>query len=153
MEFNPKLINPVSDVEIYADVCPTIGTLMLAHYSTPAKHNPAVYKRDEQFFSTFPDRRLYLRPAIAGEFDVFKGWEAFKKLPVLWVLVSKLTEGTHEITPRYRGERFWKNHGTDDQTAAILIEIAEKGALKLSDWYSYVADERISNRDERKKAN
>jgi hypothetical protein len=153
MEFSDKLINPETDAEIYAEACPTLGTLMLARYSTPSRHHEAIYGADGLFFATFPERRMYLRPAYAGEFDPFNGWDEFKKMPTLWVLVLKLSDGFHEHTPRWRGNNFWTHHGTDEQTAATLVEIAERGALKLSEWYGYVSDKRNSNRDARRKAN
>jgi len=153
MLFNDKLINPDVDSSIYADACPTLGTLMLARYSTPTKHHKDIYAADNEFFSTFPDRRMYLRQAYAGEFDPFTTWEEFGKIPTLWVLVTKLSEGIHERTPRFRGQHFWTHHGSDEQTANVLIQIAERGALRLSEWYGYVSDKRASNSIARRKVN
>jgi hypothetical protein len=161
MKFNFNLIDPALDEEIYGDVCPTLGTLMLARYSTPTKHNPVIYRADNEFFDAFPDRTMYLRLAYLGEFDVLKGSMDSAEPPTLWVLVHKLSVGVHERTPRWRGTNFWKVHGTDEEIALLMVEIAERGALSLSEWYGYVSDKRVSNleakkaadRNARKKAN
>lgn len=147
MIFNEKLINPKTDGEIYSEACPTLATLTLAHYSTPnpAQHNPIVYGADGLFFATFPNRRLYLRPAFRNEFDLNVGEASFIECPKLWVLVSHLSDGVHEITPRWRGKPFWKELDTDKAVAQTLIVIAVRGGLALSEWQGYVQDRRISN--------
>ncbi len=73
MSLNPKLIKHDLDGEEYEHSCPTLGTLMVAHFSTPdpEQHNPLIYGADGLFFATHMDRRMYLRPAFRNEFDIF----------------------------------------------------------------------------------
>ncbi len=98
MPLSSNLVKHGIDDEEYADACPTIGTLCLAHFSTPTQHNEVLYQTDGAFFAMHPSRRLYLREALPGEFDIWTTTEAFESRPKLWILVSLLSEGFHERT-------------------------------------------------------
>lgn len=141
---NPSLINPELDEEEYANAVPTIGHQMLAHFSTPTKHNAIVYGADGLFFSMYPNQCMYLRPAFPGEFDVFTSNEDFARRPTLWLLVVQLAPGVHEITPRWRGKAFWngKDVVTDQSVAEVVMQMSERGGIHISEWYSWISDQR-----------
>jgi hypothetical protein len=139
---NPALINDELDAEEYANAVPTIGHQMLAHFSTPTKHNSVVYGADGLFFSMYPNQRMYLRPAFPGEFDVFTSNEDFARRPMLWLLVVQLAPGVHEITPRWRGHAFWHGMKTDQDVAEVVMQMSERGGVHISEWYGYIADQR-----------
>lgn len=147
MIFNENLIRPDKDPEIYEGIIPTLGTMLLPHFSAPSpeQHNEVVYGADGLFFATYPSRRLYLRPAFRNEFDVYTTEEAFQKCPMLWVLVTSLSPGYHEITPRWRGHAFWSGMETDQAVAEVVIKMSERGGLALSEWYGFVTDKRANN--------
>jgi len=147
MPLGDNLVKRPIDNEEYANACPTVGTLMLARFSTPTKHNTIVYGADGLFFSTYPSRRMYLRPAFPNEFDVFTTEEDFRERPMLWVLVTQSTPGYHEITPRWRGHAFWSGMGTDQAVAEVVMQMSERGGLNLSEWYGFISDQRIRKAD------
>jgi hypothetical protein len=153
MPLNEKLIKHGIDDQEYAKACPTLGTLMLAHFSTPdpAQHTSIVYGADSLYFSTFPSRRIYLRKAINNEFDLFESEFAFEQCPKLWVLVTQLSPGFHEITPRWRGRAFWSDLETDQAVATVLIEMSLRNGISLSEWLGFIQDQRIRNADKKKK--
>jgi hypothetical protein len=145
MSLNSKLIDPQLDGEEYENSCPTLGTLMVAHFSTPdpAQHNPVIYGADGLFFATHMDRRMYLRPAFRNEFDVFTTESDFQLRPVLWVLVSQLWPGFHEITPRWRGKSFWRDLESDGAVATALMKMSLRNGVHLSEWIGFITDQRI----------
>jgi hypothetical protein len=146
MPLGNKLFKPEDDAELQ-NACPTIGALVLAHFSTPTKHNTVVYGADGLFFSTYPSRRMYLRPAFRGEFDVYTSELDFEQRPMLWVLVSQSAPGFHEITPRWRGHAFWGGMETDQAVAEVVMQMSERGGLNLSEWYGFISDRRICKTD------
>jgi len=149
MALNPKLIKGEIDGDEYENACPTIGTMMLVHFSTPEpeQHNPVVYGADGLFFATNMTRRLYLRPAFRNEFDIFTSESDFQERPVLWVLVSQLWPGFHEITPRWRGKAFWNDLESDQAVAKALLQMSLREGLHLSEWMGFVQDQRIRKSD------
>jgi hypothetical protein len=139
---NPALINDKLDAEEYANAVPTIGHQMLAHFSTPTKNNSVVYESDGLFFSMYPNQRMYLRPAFPGEFDAFTSNEDFARRPLLWILVTQLAPGVHERTPRWRGHAFWHVMKTDRDVAEVVMQMSERGGIHISEWYSWISDQR-----------
>jgi len=139
---NPSLIKRGLDDEMYANACPTIGSLLAAHYSTPEKHREDLYSADGFFFSMYPDRRIYLRPAFSLEFDV----DEDPKRPTLWVQVMQLSPGFHQIIPVWRGKAFWNGPDADsDISVGILCyAFAQRHGMHLSEWYAYISDQRIN---------
>jgi hypothetical protein len=125
--------------------------LSLAHFSTPTKHNKIVYASDGLFFSTFPERRMYLRPAFPGEFDIYTSESDFEQRPMLWVLVWQSAPGYHERTPRWRGKDFWGGMETDLAVAEVVAKMSERGGLHLSEWMGFVQDQRIRKADKARK--
>ena len=93
---NPNLIKPELD-DRNENAAPTLGTLMAARFSTPNpdQHNLTVYGADREFFKSHPDRRLYLRDAFPGEWDVFTTTFEFEQRLSFTVLVAQLYEGFH----------------------------------------------------------
>jgi len=144
MTINPDLIKRDLDGEEYSNACPTIGMLMVAHFSTPERHRSDIYGADELFFSTRPDRRTYLRPAFRNEYDIDERETENVERPMLWVLVSQLAPGRHMILPVWRGRNFWNGPdcSTDEGVAAILLHMCLRGGLNLSEWMSYIYDQR-----------
>jgi len=144
MLMNPKVINEELDQDEYANAAPTIGTLMVAHFSAPTKHSAVVYEADGLFFSMYSDRRMYLRPALRGEFDVYTSEEDYETRPMLWVLVTQLAPGYHERTPRWRGKAFWNGPAvaTDEGVAQVIMRMSAKGGLSQSEWLSWIYDQR-----------
>jgi hypothetical protein len=100
---NPSIIKRGMDDEEYSNACPTIGTLMIAHFSTPERHRKDIYSADGLFFATHPLRRTYLRPAFKNEFDIDERETVNQERPTLWILVSQLVPGRHMILPVWRG--------------------------------------------------
>jgi hypothetical protein len=147
MPLGDNLVKRPIDDEEYANACPTIGTLMLAHFSTPTKHNTIVYGADGLFFSTYPSRRMYLRPAFRGEFDIYTSEQDYERRPMLWVLVSQSAPGYHEITPRWRGHAFWGGMEADQAVAEVVMQMSERSGLSLAEWYGFISDQRIRKTD------
>jgi hypothetical protein len=138
MSLNMNLVKPGIDDEEYQNACPTLGTLMLAHFSTPERHSADIYSADVLFFATHPNRRMYLRPAFPNEFDLTDSQER----PLLHVLVSLMSPGFHEITPRWRGRVFWGELETDQSVAEAVMKMSLRGGLSVSSWYGYFSDQR-----------
>jgi hypothetical protein len=154
MPMNAKLIKHELDSEFYELACPTLGTLMLAHFSTPDKHNAVVYGADTLFFTMHPSQRMYLRHAFPNEFDIFTSIEDFNERPTLWVLVSQMSTCYHERTPRWRGKAFWtgKNTETDQAIAEVIMQMSDQGGLRLSEWQGYIYDQRVRKSDTTKQS-
>jgi hypothetical protein len=154
MPIKESLIQHGVDDEEYANAAPTIGETMLAAFSTPdpKQHNPLIYGADCQFFATHPDRRLYLRYAFPGEFDIFTTLFEFEQRPKLSVLVTQLCEGFHERTPRWRGRAFWKGGDSDRDVANAILEMSLRGGLSVSEWYGFISDQRVRKSDAAKLA-
>jgi len=144
MPLNPNLIKTQLDDEEYKHAAPTLGTLMLARFSAPdsERHNPVVYGADGLFFATHPTRRMYLREAFPNEFDIWTTMEDFEQRPKLWVLVTLLCEGFHEITPRWRGKPFWRSGETDEAVTETVIQASMRGGLSVAEWYGFISDQR-----------
>jgi hypothetical protein len=147
MPINQSLIKHGIDDEEYQNAAPTIGETALAHFSTPSKHNDVLYQNDGLFFAMNPGRRLYLREAFPGEFDVWTTMEEFQQRPKLFVLVSLLSEGFHERIPYWRGRKFWKLTDSDMDVANAIIEMCSRGGLSVSDWLGFCQDQRIRKSD------
>lgn len=137
---NPDLIKHDIDGEEYSNATPTLGTLMVAHYSTPEAHRKDIYEADAGFFAAYPERRVYLRLAFAGEFDIGED----SNRPLLWIQVTKLSEGFHQILPVWRGRAYWsgKHAGSDEGVAKLLLEFAKRFGMSLGEWQSYIFDQR-----------
>lgn len=137
---NPALIKSDVDGELYSDACPTIGALMIAHFSTPERHREDIYGADGLFFATYPSRRTYLRPAFPSEFDIDENVER----PMLWVLVSQLSPGFHNIVPVFRGKAFWSGVDVDSDKGVgrVYLQMCLRGGVHLSEWMSYIQDVR-----------
>ena len=147
---NPELIKRDLDGEEYSNACPTIGTLMIAHFSTPERHRNDIYGADGLFFATHPERRMYLRPAFRNEYDIDENETNNVERPMLWVLVSQLAPGFHMILPVWRGRNFWNGpeSSTDEGIASILLQMCLRGGLNLSEWMSYIYDQRAHKADD-----
>jgi hypothetical protein len=147
---NPKLIKQDIDGNEYSNSCPTIGALMIAHYSTPQAHRADIYEADRLFFSVHPGRRMYLRPAFAWEFDVEESETQSQERPTLWVRVLQISSGFHEILPVWRGRAFWNGpqSDSDEGCGIVCLNCALHGGVNLSDWSAYISDARTRNADE-----
>lgn len=146
---NPELIKRDLDGEEYSNACPTIGTLMVAHFSTPERHRKDIYGADGLFFATHSKRRMYLRPAFRGEYDIDERETGSVERPILWVLVSQLAQGVHMILPVWRGRNFWNGpeSSTDQGVGSILLQMCLRGGLSIAEWYSYISDQRVRKSD------
>ena len=144
---NPDLIKRDLDGEEYSNACPTIGALMVAHFSTPEGHRKDIYSADGLFFATNPSNRMYLRPAFRNEYDIDTG----EGRPTLWVLVSQLAPGHHMLLPVWRGKAFWSGLETDQAVADVLLQMCLRGGLNLSEWMSYIFDQRARKSNPPKK--
>lgn len=152
MPINQNLIKHGVDDDEYCNAAPTIGEAALAHFSTPSQHNDVLYRNDGEFFANNPSRRMYLREAFPNEFDVWTTMEEFQQRPKLWVLVSMLSEGLHERTPRYRGRKFWKSMNSDADIANAILEMSARGGFSISEWLGFVQDQRVRKSDAAKLA-
>lgn len=141
---NPNLIKHETDGEDYADACPTIGTLMVAHFSRPEPqlHAPAIYEADGLFFAMNPERRMYVREAFKNEYDFSANDEQHAQRPTLWVLVVLMTPGHHLLLPVWRGRAFWRDLQTDQDVANVLYRMCLREGLNLGEWMSYIYDQR-----------
>ncbi|WP_263355276.1 hypothetical protein [Acidicapsa acidisoli] len=153
MPLNPNLVKHGLDDEFYETACPTIGTLMLARFSTPERHNPVIYGADGLFFATYPTQRTYIRPALRNEFDIFTSEAEFQARPMLWVLVTQTSPGHHMILPVWRGHAFWNGPdvATDQGVAEVFLQMCLRQGLNLSEWYGYVSDQRVRKSDKARK--
>jgi hypothetical protein len=147
---NPDLIKSDLDGNEYSNACPTIGTLMVAHFSTPERHRSDIYGADGLFFATHPERRMYLRPAFRGEYDIEETETVNVERPMLWALVSQLAPGFHMILPVWRGRNFWNGpqSSSDEGVAALLLQMCLRGGLSIAEWYGYISDQRVRKADE-----
>lgn len=98
MPLNPNLVKHDLDDEEYANACPTIGTLMLAHFSTPERHNTLIDVRGLGGYviapgATLPDGRSYR--IVQGS------WDAIPSLPES--LAAFLQEKRSTVTPALSG--------------------------------------------------
>lgn len=150
---NPALIKRDVDDEVYSNACPTIGALMIAHFSTPERHREDIYGADGLFFTTYPSRRTYLRPAFPGEYDIDENETENVERPMLWVLVSQLAPGFHNIIPVWRGKAFWNGPevDSDEGVGRTYLLMCLRGGIHLSEWMSYVFDCRARKSDQSKK--
>jgi hypothetical protein len=141
---NPSLVKRGIDDEEYSNACPTIGTLMVAHFSTPERHRADIYGADGLFFATHHERRTYLRPAFLNEYDISERETQNAERPMLWVLVSQLADGHHMILPAWRGKAFWNGpeSDSDQAVAVILLQTCLRGGINIAEWMSYVYDQR-----------
>jgi hypothetical protein len=149
MTMNPDLIKHDIDGEEYANACPTVGTLMVAHFSTPERHRSDIYGADGLFFTAHPDRRMYMRPAFRGEYDLDERETQNVERPMLWVLVSQFTPGFHMVLPVWRGRNFWSGMdcNTDQGVGSVLLTMCLRGGLNLSEWMAYIYDQRARKTD------
>jgi hypothetical protein len=152
MPLSPHIIKHPIDDEEYATACPTIGTLMLARFSTPERHETIIYRADNQFFEANPSRRVYLRLAIRNEWDVYTTEDEFKARPSLWVSVHQTSQGHHEIIPRWRGRAEWSDLKSDEAVVEAIRQMSQRGGLNLSEWHSFVCDQRVRKNDAARKA-
>ena len=141
---SPNLIKPEIDDDEYANACPNIFTQMLGRFSFPELHHEERYSADGLFFATAPSRRFYMREQFRGEFDFSDSDEDFQNRPKLWVLVSQFAPGHHFILPVWRGRAFWResDSDTDEGVLRILFNMAQQSGLNLSEWYSFISDQR-----------
>lgn len=147
---NPDLIKRDLDGNEYSNACPTIGMLLIAHFSTPERHRSDIYGADGLFFATHCERRTYLRPAFPNEYDIEDRETVNVERPMLWVLVSQLASGFHMILPVWRGRNFWNGpeSSTDEGIGRILLQMCLRGGLNVSEWMSYIYDQRARKTDE-----
>ena len=146
---NPDLIKRGIDDDEYATACPTLGTLMVAHFSTPEAHRKDIYEADCQFFATHIDRRIYLRPTFRMEHDIDERETQNIERPTLWVSVTQLAPGFHMLLPVWRGRSFWNGPQSDSDAGvgALLLQMSLRGGLNIAEWYSYVSDQRVRKAD------
>lgn len=143
---NPNLIKQGIDGEAYSHAAPTIGTTMLAHFSTPERHRADIYEVDCGFFTDRPGRSIYIRPALAGEYDLESTDAPGVERPMLWVSVHQLAPGLHMILPVWRGAHtFWTgvDVSTDEGVGRTILTMCLRGGLHLSEWMSYIYDCRV----------
>jgi hypothetical protein len=111
-------------------LCPPFFALQGIRVDSPASNNNEAYKHDLAAFKVAPQRRLMLRPAFFGEFDIEVGCVGdWLKLPQLHVLVSQLSIGSHLLTPLYRGKPFFSGVSTDNEVVIIVAEMAKRGGI------------------------
>lgn len=117
---------------------------MIAHFSTPERHRTDIYGADCLFFTIEPLRRTYLRPAFPNEYDIEERETENVDRPTLWVLVSKVAQGTHFILPVWRGSAMWAgiDCDSDEKVAALVLQMCLRGGVHLSEWMSYIYDQR-----------
>ena len=146
---NPDLIKRDIDGNEYSNACPTIGSLILAHFSTPERHRSDIYGADGLFFATHAERRMYLRPAFRSEYDIEEPETVTVDRPTLWVLVTQLAPGFHMILPVWRGRNFWNGvaASTDEGVGKLLLTMSLRSGLNLSEWMSYIYDQRARKAD------
>jgi hypothetical protein len=149
---NPDLIKRGIDDEEYSNACPTIGTLMIAHFSTPELHRSDIFQADESFFAANPSRRTYLRPAFKLEYDLDEAETQNIAPPMLWVCVSQHAPGFHMILPVWRGQAFWNGRQSDSGAGvgALLLQMCLRGGIHIAEWYSYISDQRVRKADKSK---
>jgi hypothetical protein len=148
MPLNPHLIKPDLDGDSYANAAPTIGTLALAHFSSPERHNELVYGTDSMFFATNQSRKMYLRHALRNEFDIYTNESDYQTRPMLWLLVQQTAPmGHHMILPVWRGKAFWNTLNSDEEVANVVERMCLRQGLSLGEWHSWVCDERVRKTD------
>lgn len=153
MPLNSDLVKPELDGEEYSNACPTIGTLALAGFSLPSHPDTAMFAADGLFFATHPSRRVYLRPALRGEFDIYTCERDFEERPTLWVMVTLLAPAHHLRLPIWRGKAFWsgKECDSDDKVAQVVFMTCVRGGVHLSEWQGFISDRRIDKANKSKK--
>jgi hypothetical protein len=142
---NPALINDELDRAEYENAAPTVGSLMIARFSTPKpdEHNPIVYEADGLFFAMHPERRTYLREALRNEYDIYTNEDEYERRPKLWLLVTQMWPGHHMILPVWRGRAFWNVIESDKAVAEAVLQMSIRGGLSIAEWYGFICDQRI----------
>ncbi|HEX4029242.1 MAG TPA: hypothetical protein VHX20_02715 [Terracidiphilus sp.] len=146
---NTARFKPGIDDETMSNCAPTLGALMLAHFSTPMMHNPAWYEDDKSWFASHPGRRLRLRAAFKGEMDVYTSDADWWKRPTLWVCVAEHAPGYHERTPRFRGQLGWIDLKSDMEVAQMLFQMSWKEGEDALQFKSYISNQRIQSKKQR----
>jgi len=145
---NPNLIKQDIDGVEYSNAAPPIGSTLLVHFSTPGRHRADIYEVDCGFFADRPTRTIYLRPALALEYDVEASDASGVERPTLWVSVQQVAPGFHVIMPVWRGNHtFWSgmDANTDEGVWRAILKMCLRGGLHLSDWFAYISDCRARN--------
>ena len=116
-------------------VCPPLFKLSVIRIDSPNSNRGEAYGQDAAFFKANPKRRLYLRDAQYGEFDLELELGDWLSLPKLHVLVAQVSSGVHMITPVYRGKAFFKQDvETDAEVGLILDAMARREGFDIADW-------------------
>jgi hypothetical protein len=149
-------------------LCPSSLTLNLSRFDSPQHHlHRSIYANDCDYLRVHPKRNRLLRESNCGEFDYGPStgpfMETYPKLqfqsaqlpdeimrrmsgdiPRLWVLVTKLAIGVHQVTTIYRGNPFWKiverdareiaYFDSDEDMLPVLAEIQKREGFDLKAW-------------------
>ena len=98
------------------------------------------YYGDSKFFRANPKRHAYLRVAWKNEFDKALSHLFNGEMPTLYVLVSKLSSGTHICLPVFRTNRpFWAEPQTDADVANVVAEMGRIGGYDIDEMTKFAA--------------
>jgi hypothetical protein len=151
-------------------LCPGAVSLHVSRIDTPLGHpHKSIYEADRDYFR-ITKRRAFIRESHCGEFDYSPSsgltmeqypalnlqnaempgefLKSFASLiPRLWVLVSDLGEGTHQVTAVYRGNPLWEvvdrdgrdtaNLKTEEELRDALARIQACEGLDLKAWADF----------------
>jgi hypothetical protein len=95
------------------------------------------YNRDKEFFSKHPSRNSHIRHNAPGELDLELPVGQWLKAPALWLHISRVAGETHIVIPVYRGKQFWIEPKTDNNVALILVEMANRQGINVTEWAAF----------------
>lgn len=120
------------------ELTPPIFATRLARIDSPADNDFIAYALDSAFFKACPKRRTCIRASVSNEWDRAIPEQYRADLPRINVLVVRLSEGVHYVTPCYRTNNpFWSEPRTDADVANILAEMAKRGGADMDEMLAF----------------
>jgi hypothetical protein len=130
--------SPMTTLPIRFQLCPPFFRLQGMRVDAPTCNLSETYELDAAFFKTHRDRSTLLRPAHYNEFDIEIGsLGEWLQIPQLHVLVTKISVGTHLVTPVYRGKAFFREVTTDGEIAMIVADMCKLGGIDQDEFELY----------------
>jgi hypothetical protein len=111
---------------------------MNAHrIDSPVSNLAIAYEADSKFFRDFANRKMLIRLAFMGEFDIDMPPGEHLQIPQLWTLVTAVSSGIHSVVPLYRGRKFWSFIKDDAAIGMVLIDIARREGIDAEEFRAF----------------
>jgi hypothetical protein len=131
-ESRPMMID-----DIYK-LCPPLFSMGVIRCYSSVSTRKDNYEDDAAFFKAHSERRLLIRPAQYGEFDLEMPVSDWLQMPTVHVLVTQVSPGVHFAVPVYRGKAFFDaDVETDSEISLILAEMARREGIDTAEWMMF----------------